>query len=259
MKVVHDGKGFLTDVNTAGDEPYLMGMILKNVPIVVSENRKVGIQELIDNSSVNIVILDDAFQNRIVERDLDIITISAHDQKNVYQLIPWGKLREPFQNIKRAECVIYTKTMQYNNIPIHKKLIPYLNNSPIASIMEPILMKIDKTGYHKAFPTNEPVFVFCGIGNPDSFIQTVKEVGLTIGGKRIFKDHQIYDATIIQDLYAQVKSGHFNSTVTTEKDMVKIPESFRIFFKFYVIKINLMLKDDTEIMDLIKPVLLPSR
>jgi tetraacyldisaccharide 4'-kinase len=114
-------------------------------------------------------------------------------------------------------------------------------------------MKVDKTGYHKTLNANESVFAFCGIGDPNSFIQTVKEVGLNIIGKRFFKDHEKYYPRVLQDLSKQIHSNNCSAVVTTEKDMVKISESFMQEFKFYVIKIEIVFENDSDVMDLIKP------
>ena len=121
--------------------------------------------------------------------------------------------------------------------------------------MQPVLMKIDDTGYHKTLPTDESVFAFCGIGNPDFFIQTVKDVGLNIVGKRIFQDHQKYNSKVLHNLLVQIESSNCRAVVTTEKDMVKIPDSFMKKIIFYVIKINVVFENDSVICDLIKPIL----
>ena len=52
---------------------------------------------------------------------------------------------------------------------------------------------MDNTGYHKTLPMDESVFAFCGIGNPNSFMQTVEEMGLNLMGKQIFQDQQKYN------------------------------------------------------------------
>ena len=46
--------------------------------------------------------------------------------------------------------------------------------------------------------------------------------------------------------------------MTTEKDLVKIPEIFMKEFTFYIIKINMVFENDSDVIDIIKPVLLPS-
>ena len=251
--IVHDDDNLLTNVDRAGDEPYLMGKELYATPIIVSENRIAGIQKLLDNSSVDIIILDDAFQHRKVERIIDFVMISIYDKSSDYHLLPWGNLREPLSSLRRAQHVIYTKTKQFQKPHQYNILNPYLKNPPIISIMQPLLMKVDGTGYHKTLHVNEPVFAFCGIGDPNSFIQTVKEVGLNIISKRFFKDHENYYPRVLQDLSLQIQSNNCRAVVTTEKDMVKIPESFMQEFIFYVIKIDIVFENDSDVMDLIKP------
>ena len=121
--------------------------------------------------------------------------------------------------------------------------------------MQPVLMKMDDTGYHKALAIDESVFAFCGIGNPDFFIQTVQDRGLNIVGRRIFKDHQKYNSKILHNLLVQIESSNCRAVVTTEKDMVKIPESFMKKIIFYVIKIDVVFENDSDVLDLIKPIL----
>ena len=121
--------------------------------------------------------------------------------------------------------------------------------------MQPLLMKMDDTGYHKALPTEEPMFAFCGIGNPNYFIKIAKEIGLNIIGKQIFRDHQKYNSKVLQNLSFQVKGSNCKRVVTTEKDMVKIPESFMNKFIFYVIKIDIVFKNSSAMMTKIKPIL----
>ena len=252
--MVHDGKNLLTDVIVAGDEPYLMGKKLNTIPIIVSENRIAGIQELLNNNSVDIIILDDAFQHRKVKRNMDVVMISAYDNPTDYHLLLWGRLREPLHNLKRAQFVIYTNTKQFQNPPIHHTLTPYLKSPPSTCIMEPVVMKMDETGYHESFPVDVPVFAFCGIGNPNSFIQTVKEVGLNIIGKRIFQDHQKYNPKVLQDLSIQIERSNCKTVITTEKDMVKIPDTFINKFIFYVINIDVIFENDSVVMERIKSV-----
>jgi tetraacyldisaccharide 4'-kinase len=253
--MVHNGKRLLKDVDMVGDEPYLIGKVLNTVPIIVSENRIAGIQGLLDSCPVDIIILDDALQHRKVERNMDLVMISACDKPEDYHLLPWGKLREPLRNLKRAQYVIYTRTKRFLEPPQHKIINPYLKNNSTASIMQPVLMKMDYTVYNKTLPTYELVFAFCGIGNPDFFIQTVKDVGLNIVGKRIFQDHQKYNSVVLHNLLVQIESSKCRAVVTTEKDMVKIPESFMKKNIFYVIKIDVVFENDSDVYDLIKPIL----
>ena len=45
-------------------------MELKNIPIIVSEDRAKGIRAILENNLIDIVILDDAFQHRKIKRNI---------------------------------------------------------------------------------------------------------------------------------------------------------------------------------------------
>ena len=256
LQVVHDGKKLFSDAETVGDEPYLIALTLENVPVIVCNNRSHGIKQLLDYYSVNIIILDDGFQHRKVNRDLDILTVSSNDRKSDYRLLPWGNLREPLNNIDRANYVIYTKTENHKTPAIHSQLHPFIKAKPINSSLLPILMKYNASSYKKSLPSDKPIFAFCGIAEPNSFIKSAKELSLKIKGKKFFQDHQEYTEEVIKELSEQIRASSIKSIVTTEKDMVKLPEIFLSKFEVYVIKIEIVFENELIIKDIIQPLLL---
>src|SRR5690606_31735025 len=54
------------------------------------------------------VVLDDGFQHRRLDRDLDLVLISARRPPFADRLLPWGYLREPVSSLARADAVIVT-------------------------------------------------------------------------------------------------------------------------------------------------------
>jgi len=256
LVVVHDGKEMKAKVESAGDEPFLMATILKSIPVIVCEDRREAIRHLVNSSTVNIIIMDDGFQHRKVKRDLDIITISENDTKNDYRLLPWGKLREPFKNINRSNAIVFTKTDNFTPPNIHVEVQSVLKGSQFFSTMIPVLMKYDSSGYHKSLPSSEVFFAFCGIGEPGSFFKYIKQLDIKSGGKRIFPDHQEYTKSVITELSAQIKSSNCTAIITTEKDLVKLPESFLDEFETFVIKIEVEFETEKAVLDMIQSVLL---
>ena len=252
VQIVHDGKKLLIDAETSGDEPYLMARVLDNVPVIVCEDRSSGIQQLLNYYSVNVIIMDDSFQHRKVNRDLDIVTISANEKQENYQLIPRGNLREPLKNIKRTNLLVYTKTENYETPIIHSKIQPIYKGIIIKSSLEAILMQYDISGYHKTPVPDKSLFAFCGIAEPDSFINYTMKLGLKIEGIKLFRDHKNYTKTIIKQLSEQIRKSSSKSVVTTEKDLVKLPDSFLAEFKVYVIKINVVFENESIIKDIIQ-------
>ena len=255
LVVVHDGKEMKAKVESAGDEPFLMATILKSIPVIVCEDRREAIRHLLNSSTVNIIIMDDGFQHRRVKRDLDIITISANDSKNDYRLLPWGKLREPFKNINRSNAIVFTKTDNYTPPNMFAEFQSIFKGNSIVSSIIPVLMKYDSSGYHKSLHSSEVLFAFCGIGEPDSFFKSIKQLDLKLGGKRIFSDHQEYTESVITELSAQIKSSNCAAIITTEKDLVKLSESFLDEFETFVIKIEMEFEIEKAVLDMIQPVL----
>ena len=194
-------------------------------------------------------------QHRKVKRDLDIITISANDTKNDYRLLPWGKLREPFKNINRSNAIVFTKTDNFTPPNIHVEVQSVLKGSQFFSTMIPVLMKYDSSGYHKSLTPTKPLFAFCGIGEPDSYFKSIKQLDLKLGGKRIFSDHQEYTESVITELSAQIKSSNCTAIITTEKDLVKLPDSFLDEFDTFMIKIEMEFETEGAVLDMIQPVL----
>ena len=255
MVTVHNGKELITDVENSGDEPFLMASVLKTVPVVVCEDRREGISHLIKNISADVIIMDDGFQHLRVRRDLDIVTISANDQKEDYRLLPWGKLREPLQNISRANAAIFTRTDNYNPPKLLPSIKPFVKGELLFSTQQLTLMKYDEDGYRKLLPPEERLFAFCGIGEPKSFFDFIVKLGLKSGGKRMFRDHQEYTESVITELSSQIKSSNCKGAITTEKDLVKLPDNFLAEFETYVIKIEMAFENEGAFLDLIQPVL----
>ena len=205
----------IASVELAGDEPFLMANRLENVPIIVSENRIKGIKQLIDYYFADVIIMDDGFQHRKANRNIDILTISSNDKKTSYRLLPWGKLREPLKNINRANCVIYTKTKNHKTPSIHSIIQHLLKTNPINSSLLPTLMKYNVSNYQKSKPPSKPIFAFCGIAEPNSFINSAKELSLKIKGRKFFQDHQEYKEAVIKELSEQINACGINHVVTS--------------------------------------------
>ena len=255
MVTVHNGKELITDVENSGDEPFLMASVLKTVPVVVCEDRREGISHLIKNISADVIIMDDGFQHRRVRRDLDIVTISANDQNEDYRLLPWGKLREPLQNISRANTAIFTRTNNYNPPELLPSIKPFFKGELLLSTQHLTLMKYDKEGYQKSLPPEDILFAFCGIGEPKSFFDSIAKLGLKSGGKRIFRDHKEYTMSVIKELSDQIKSSNCKGIITTEKDLVKLPDNFLDEFEIYVIKIEMEFEIEGIVLDIVRAIL----
>ena len=64
---------------------------------------------------------------------------------------------------------------------------------------------------------------FCGLGNPQSFWNTLRDLGLEIAFRWTFSDHHQYAALEIQRLVHQARAHKATFLVTTEKDAINLP------------------------------------
>ncbi len=69
-----------------------------------------------------------------------------------------------------------------------------------------------------------PVAVFCGLGNPAAFENTLRSLDAHLVACRTFPDHHAYTRDDVADLQAWVAGlGHPGlQVVTTQKDLVKL-------------------------------------
>ena len=65
------------------------------------------------------------------------------------------------------------------------------------------------------------IFAFCGIGNPEAFLNTIKMLELNLVGSKIYNDHHHYTETDVADICGQAGCLEADLIVSTEKDWTK--------------------------------------
>ena len=219
---VTNGKAIHGDWLNFGDEPYLMAKKLPGVPIVVDENRYRGGLYIVEKFRPDIIILDDAFQHRALERDVDIVLINAHDQESNHKMFPHGFLREPIKNLKRANFIFLSKTNLNKPSPylvdLTKKIdIPtYYSNFNYSDLISP---NGKKPKQNKKLKT----LALSGIADTAGFLRMIKQQKYLRIIKTIsYSDHYEYSQADMEKIKREVQLNDIDIIVTTEKDMVKI-------------------------------------
>ena len=223
--VVHNGEKICCNWNECGDEPFLLGNWLKTVPIIVDADRVSAAKTMIEQFDIDVILLDDAFQHRRIHRDLDIVLINSSTSNNSLDLLPAGQLRENLLNINRSDVVIFTKSnsnTQFNPVTLPIKIDSMILNSTA----QYILTKHPNDDPITPDSVKQPIFGFCGIGDPESFHDGLNSIGVNSDHFQFFKDHHNYDSGELRSLLTKIKSDNINSVITTEKDAVKLPDWF---------------------------------
>ena len=231
--LVSDGAGPKTSWEESGDEPYLISKKLEKVPVVVDENRFRGGVFLMQQFNPDIILLDDGFQHRGLERDLDLVLVNSGDIISDHKLLPYGFLREPWINISRGHAVILTKTNLKKPRPFLRRKIQESKLPVLHSTFEPSISSLSPETPEKI--KKRKVFIVSAIGDAAGFSKTVEKMGCTIVGEKIFPDHFSYSQSNWENVEALSTAADY--IITTEKDWVKI-ESFPISKPIIVIEIN---------------------
>jgi len=206
-------------------------ILQKQTGLVFEDLKRINaINDAIKNT-VNVVILDDGFQDFSINKDLSILCFNEKQWIGNGFVIPAGPLRERLTAIKRAQCVIINGE---KNIQIEKKIL---------SINEKI-----KIFYSKYIPLNIDLFrnknviAFAGIGNPNNFFDLLESNKIEILKKISFPDHYNYSDTELEKLTIDAKEKNA-ILLTTEKDYLRINKNYKKNINFLKIKIEIKNKD----------------
>jgi tetraacyldisaccharide 4'-kinase len=216
--VVSKGEKVLVPWNEAGDEAILISQRLPSVPVIVDEVRYRGAILAVEHFDCDVIVLDDAFQHRAIERDLDIVLINSCEPPEHYKMIPYGRLREPIWSLKRADLVIWSRADQSQPAPVIRKWVYQRSMKSLKSRLSAGNIENLK---------DLKLFAYCGIGDPQSFLFLLNQLNLKVIEFQPFPDHYVYKEAEILRLKTKAKSLGAAHLVTTEKDWVKLTEDER--------------------------------
>ena len=215
-QVVTDGKTPVTDWRNFGDEPTLMANALTGVPIVVDSNRHRGGMVLVDRFNPDIIIMDDAFQHRSIERDIDIVLINSQDSRATHKLLPYGMLREPWMSLKRADVIIFTKYNLKKPAPFLSSLARRINRPRLRSRYSIRTPKHIKDS-NKTMKPEARMMAVAAIGDPEGFTRTIEQAGISIVEKMFFMDHYHYTQEDIDQIRGQMKKSNWQKNLGVMK------------------------------------------
>ncbi len=201
---------------------------LQDVPVLAGRDRVRNGEKAINDFGVDCVVLDDGFQHLRMKRDLDVVVIDALNPFGGENLIPRGSLREPLQNLGRADLFIISHCDQGNEQAIrsiYTKLDQINHSAPVCeSIHRPVHFDniVDGSILELEWLKGKGVYALSAIGNPESFSYTLKRLGADLIKHKIFQDHHVYTKEEIDDVVSDAQSLGADAIVVTQKDIVKI-------------------------------------
>ncbi|MBI3105444.1 MAG: tetraacyldisaccharide 4'-kinase [Candidatus Rokubacteria bacterium] len=204
VQVVADRAGIRLGPRAAGDEPVLLAERLPGMPVVVGENRYEAGRLALEALGASVIVLDDAFQNRTIAKDVEVVAVSARAPWGNGRLFPAGPLREPLGALRRAHLVVVTnggRRMTASGI-------------------------VRDTGGGERLPPHvvqgRRLLGFAGLASPRSFRETLACLGVALAGFVEFQDHHWYAAEDLSALVRQADVAGAEGLITTEKDWVRL-------------------------------------
>jgi len=240
-KAAKDSRGKTQDYR---DEPAILAESCPGVKVIVNPDRVAGAAEAVSKFGANTLIMDDGFQHRRLARDLDIVTIDATRPFGYDKMLPAGLLREPVASLERADAIVITRCDQIAEVElseIERKLQTINPNVIIArSIHAPTSVKsTDNKEISLEQLKDKKIFAFCGIGNPDAFLNTTKQLGANLVGSKVYNDHHHYTNDCLADIYEQAGGLKADLILTTQKDWTKIISDFESSLPLAYIRIEI--------------------
>jgi len=239
--VVSDGNRLLLPFREAGDEPYMLAQRLGDIPILVGRRRDLSGRYACAHFHPHAAILDDGFQHLGVKRDVNILLVDSQAGFGNGYLFPRGPLREPLNQLSRADLFIITKVEELDTcgeleerIKSHKKkaIIFHSNYSP-DHLTELNGGKRLPLGYLK----ERQIAALSGIANPAYFRYLLERAGAKVEDEIVFPDHHVYSRRDIPIIQRGMHKAE--CIVTTEKDAAKLSGVIKGDFPTMSLGINL--------------------
>ena len=198
-----------SNVSLSGDEALEIVRYLYpigDVEVIVARN-PIDAKPYLDLIKPDIILIDDGMQNPSFTKDYQIIMVDGMRGFGNGFLIPSGPLREyPKYAIERADLVVSVNPeTEIENY--FARSVKYLSLNAI-SVLDGILPE-------------DPIFLFCSIGNPERFMKTISG-SYNIKGYKFFPDHYQYNISDLEFIELEAKKIGAKFLVSTYKDATKL-------------------------------------
>ena len=213
VNIISDGINLYYNADMAGDEPYWLAVNLDGCAVITCKDRVKAANYAIKELGITKIILDDGFQHRKLNRDVNILLIDSEKMFGNEKILPQGPLREGLEAFNRVDKIlVVSKNIDHSRASKYAKVLERkLKKHSFVCKTEPEYVYNIKSGQH--LETGAEVYALSAIGQPEQFYKFV-EKDYKVINKITFDDHHAYSFNDIKDINGTI--------VTTEKDAVKL-------------------------------------
>jgi tetraacyldisaccharide 4'-kinase len=164
-----------------------------------------------------VLVLDDGFQHRGLERAVDLLIAGAHDRSD--RVLPAGRLREPLTAAASADALL----VDGSDLAGDDRFKDLLGVGTVFHIQRTI-------GRPRALASDEPVEVgpddvilaLAGIARPDRFFADLETSGLPPRAQLVFREHPQPSDAELASIARAARDAGATLILTTEKDAVRL-------------------------------------
>jgi len=162
--------------------------------------------------------LDDGLQNPSLHKDFSIVVVDAKKGFGNGRCLPAGPLREDVSaGLSRSQALLSigdAEAQRQFKVPALPSGVTHHR-----ARLAPLHTGMEWEGMR--------AYAFAGIGHPEKFFATLRNLGAEVVHGEPLEDHQPLTKALMARLEADA-ARHNAQLVTTEKDAVRLPESFRM-------------------------------
>lgn len=256
------GRGDGQDHNDEAEELFAR---LPDVPHIQDADRVEAARIAVEELEAEVILMDDGFQHRRLHRDLNIVVIDATCPFGFGYLLPRGLLREPVGSLKRADLVIITRCdrvgpQQLDQIERELRCALDRHQRPNVAIVHcdhraASLLQHPNQERPITDLKGQPVATLCGIGNPQAFEDSVRDLGATIVHAFRRPDHDRYAPETVRDVMKQIEALDPPPAVVvcTHKDLVKLRTDRLAGIPLVAVQIDaVFLKDEDDLLNQVR-------
>ena len=265
LKPVIVSRGYKGDNNDRNDEAIELAEKLPEVSHVQNPDRVAAVHSAIATYGAQAIVLDDGFQHRRLGRDFDLVLIDATEPFGFEHLFPRGTLREPIAGIRRADAVALTRgdCVSLDCRELLKKRIQSIAPKAVwIEIIHRAAFLTERGGETRSLADldNAQVVAFCGIGNPDNFLQTLGREKWNVQECKEYPDHHHYTQQDANWLLNRAETCGATAELCTHKDLVKIRPLWKGSIPLYAVMLQTeILAGETELANRLKKVISDER
>jgi tetraacyldisaccharide 4'-kinase len=241
-RVVSDGRSLLLDSEMAGDEPFMLASNLKDVLVLVDKDRVKSGLHAIRKFGCDTLLLDDGLQFLRLKERIDIVLVDRESPFANRYLLPRGLLREPPEQLRRANIIFITKCDGRDLSELKAELRRYNGHAEFVECSHKPL-HLEEIFTHEVKPLSFlkdlRVGSISGIARPESFEEGLKKLGVELIYSRRFADHHRFSESEIAKMFERSKARSARAVITTEKDAVRFPRLGKRPLPVYFLRVEI--------------------